>query len=309
LSILVYGAGGLGLYFSARLAQAGQEVILKARSDAALRGKNEPVSITRDGSTEEVHGVRVVDSLEGIQADAAIITTKAWQVADAARDMSAVLPPDAPVLTTQNGIDAPTRAITFLSNDQVFASTVVVIAERTGPLEVRAIGSEASLTVGSPADQSASQASELISALTAAGISTTWTEDIAAALWKKLALICSYGGIGAALDANVGQTREDTRARGLVTTAMSEVFSVADAEGVTLTESDFSDDMNIYLNGFSAQTTSSMHRDLLAGRPSELEDQVGAVVHRAQRGGAATPVLDLVYASMAPREARARRNP
>ncbi len=309
MSILVYGAGGLGLYFSARLAQAGQEVILKARSDAALRSKNEPVSITGDGSTEEVHGIRVVDSLEGTQADAAIITTKAWQVEDAARDMSAVLPPDAPVLTTQNGIDAPTRATAFLSNDQVFASTVVVIAERTGPLDVRTIGSEASLTVGSPAEQPASRASELTSDLTAAGISATWTEDIAAALWKKLALICSYGGIGATLDANVGQTREDTRARGLVTTAMSEVFSVADAEGVTLTESDFSDDMNIYLNGFSAQTTSSMHRDLLAGRPSELEDQVGAVVHRAQRVGVATPVLDLVYASMAPREAQARRNP
>lgn len=309
MRILVYGAGGLGLYFAARLAQAGQEVILKARSDAALRSKNEPVGITRDGSTEDVYGIRVVDSLEGIQADAAIITTKAWQVEDAARDMSTALLPDAPVLTTQNGIDAPTRATTSLSNGQVFASTVVVIAERTGPLEVRTIGSEASLTVGSPVDQPASQASDLTSALTAAGISVTWSDDIAAALWKKLALICSYGGIGAALDANVGQTREDVRARGLVTTAMSEVFSVADAEGVVLTESDFFDDMNIYLNGFSAETTSSMHRDLLAGRPSELEDQVGAVVHRAQRVGVATPVLDLVYTLMAPREARARINP
>lgn len=307
MSILVYGAGGLGLYFAARLAQGGQEVILKARTDAVQRSHDEPVTITRDGSTQEVHGIHLVDTLEGTRADAAIVTTKAWQVEEASRDMSAVLPVDAPVLTTQNGIDAAAMAATSLQSEQVFASTVVVIAERMGPLDVRMTGPEASLTVGSPAGQPASRTRELIGALDSAGISATWTEDIAAALWKKLALICSYGGIGAMLDATVGQTREDARSRGLVATAMTEVFSVADTEGVTLTESDFADDMDIYLKGFSSETTSSMHRDLLAGRPSELEDQVGAVVHRAQRARVPTPVLDLIYASMAPREARARR--
>ncbi|MBU8578366.1 ketopantoate reductase family protein [Brevibacterium luteolum] len=308
MTLLVYGAGGLGLYFAARLAQSGHEVILKARRDTSRQSMHEPIRISKDGSTEEVHNIHVVDSLEGVRAQGAIITTKAWQVDDAARDLSAAITNDAPILTTQNGIDAPTRAARFVSSDRVFASTVVVIAERTGPLNVRVVGPEASITVGSIANRPPSDANRITRPLAAAGISTDWTDDIVAALWKKLALICSYGGVGAALDRNVGESRADARICGLVETAMSEVFSVAIAEGASLSESDLADDMDIFLHRFSPQTTSSMHRDLVAGRPSELEDQVGAVVHRAKSSRVATPVLDFIYASMAPCEASARRN-
>ncbi|MFB9777674.1 ketopantoate reductase family protein [Brevibacterium otitidis] len=308
MTLLVYGAGGLGLYFAARLAQSGQEVILKARREASRRSIHEPIRISREGTTVEVHGIRVVESLEDISAKGAIIATKAWQVEDAARDLSTAIAQDAPILTTQNGIDAPTRVAQILCSEHVFASTVVVIAERTSPLDVRVVGPEASITVGSLVKRPATDANLITHPLEAAGISTAWADDISAALWKKLALICSYGGVGAALDRNVGQAREDARTCGLVATAMSEVFSVASAEGVSLSKSDLADNMDIFLNRFSSQTTSSMHRDLMAGRPSELEDQVGAVVHRARSHGVATPVLDFVYASMTPREAFAREN-
>jgi 2-dehydropantoate 2-reductase len=306
MSILIYGAGSLGLYFASRLAQAGEKVVLKARGTTADRSRTEPLRILGDEGVEEVSGVQVVDSLVGVRADAAIIATKAWQVAEAARDLSEVLPPEAPVLTTQNGIDAPSTAREHLRDGQVFASTVVVIATRSGLLDVRLIGPEASLTMGSPAGRSASSAGEITDALSAAGIATTWTDDISAALWKKLALICSYGGVGAIVDAPVGQTRANERTRGLVSTAMREVFDVAAAEKVSLTSEDFDEVLQVYISGFAPETTSSMHRDLLAGRPSELEDQVGAVVHRSRRLGVPTPVLDTIYAVMIPREARAR---
>ena len=306
MSIVVYGAGSLGLYFAARLAQAGKEVVLKARGAAVERSRIEPLRILSDEEIEEVREVQVVDSLAGVRADAAIIATKAWQVTEAARDLSAVLPPEAPVMTMQNGIDAPSTARGHLRDGQVFASTVVVIATRISPLDVRLIGPEASLEMGSPAGRSASSAAQITNALSAAGIATRWTDDITGALWKKLALICSYGGVGAIVDAPVGQTRADERTRGLVSTAMREVFAVAAAEKVSLTSKDFDEVLQVYISGFAPETTSSMHRDLVAGRPSELEDQVGAVVHRSQRLGVPTPVLDTIYAAMAPREARAR---
>lgn len=67
------------------------------------------------------------------------------------------------------------------------------------------------------------------------------------------------------------------------------------------------DAMNTCFNGFCADTTSSMHRDLLAGHPCDLADQVGTVFHQVQRAAVTAPVLDLVYAATSPREARARR--
>lgn len=44
------------------------------------------------------------------------------------------------------------------------------------------------------------------------------------------------------------------------------------------------------------QATSSMHRDIAAGLPNELDAQVGALRRMAQRGGVQTPLLDMVYA-------------
>ncbi|MDR1187881.1 MAG: ketopantoate reductase family protein [Bifidobacteriaceae bacterium] len=306
MRVLVYGAGGLGLYFAARLAQAGCQVILKGRPEAVSRGREEPLRVVKDARVDEVRGIEIVDSLGGVGAEAAIITTKAWQVEHAARDISTVLQPGAPVLTVQNGIDAPTRAALHLRPQDVFAATVVVIASKSGVLDVSVLGEEAALTLGSPVGADECTAAGLVEALTDAGMAVTWTDHIDEALWKKLALICSYGGIGAVLDATVGQTRGAERTRHLVLAAMDEVFAVARAEGVILTGQDKNDIASVYLTGFAPDTTSSMHRDLLAGRPSELEDQLGAVVTRAERHGVPVPILHLVYAVMSPREARAR---
>ena len=305
MKIVIFGAGGLGLYFAARLAQQGHEITLKGRDTTVAASMVSPLNLTIGDRTTAISNIRIVSSLEPTEADAGIITTKAWQVQDAAKALRAVLPKHTPVLTTQNGIDAPSSASLHLPPESVFASTVVVIAKRTSPCAVRVVGSDASLTVGSPNGNSPSDIAGLCDALTNAGISTEWTDDIASALWKKLALICSYGGVGAALDATVGQTREDPRTRDLVLSAMSEVFATAATENVTLSETDFTDNVRVFLDGFSPETTSSMHRDLREGRRSELEEQVGAVVHRARRAGVKTPVLDFVYSILSPAQTNA----
>jgi len=53
--------------------------------------------------------------------------------------------------------------------------------------------------------------------------------------------------------------------------------------------------------------TASMQRDIMAGRPSELDAQNGAVVRLGKEAGAATPVNSMIYASLLPLEMRARK--
>jgi 2-dehydropantoate 2-reductase len=49
-----------------------------------------------------------------------------------------------------------------------------------------------------------------------------------------------------------------------------------------------------------------MQRDLMNGRPSELEAQTGAVVRLGQAVGVATPVNSFIYASLLLQERKAR---
>ena len=50
----------------------------------------------------------------------------------------------------------------------------------------------------------------------------------------------------------------------------------------------------------------SMHRDILAGRPSELEAQVGAVVRLGEEAGVPTPMYSYMYGSLLLAEMKAR---
>jgi 2-dehydropantoate 2-reductase len=55
------------------------------------------------------------------------------------------------------------------------------------------------------------------------------------------------------------------------------------------------------------EATPSLQRDMMAGRPSELETQIGAVVRLGQDVMVATPLHAFIYGSLLPLEMRARR--
>ena len=55
-----------------------------------------------------------------------------------------------------------------------------------------------------------------------------------------------------------------------------------------------------------ADSQASMQRDVLAGRPSELEAQNGAVVRLGAAAGVPTPTHSFLYHSLLPQERAAR---
>ena len=61
-----------------------------------------------------------------------------------------------------------------------------------------------------------------------------------------------------------------------------------------------------FLDGVTKEATASMQRDLGAGRPSELDDQTGAVVRLAREVGVPVPLHEHLYAALAPQERAAR---
>ena len=61
-----------------------------------------------------------------------------------------------------------------------------------------------------------------------------------------------------------------------------------------------------YVDSLPDEATASMQRDMLAGRPSELEAQSGAVCGWLGARAWRPPVHDFIYASLLPQELRAR---
>lgn len=306
-NILIYGAGGVGLYLAARLALAGQSVTLKARDATVQAARQSALLLQLNGASQPVEGVRVVDRLGDGRFDIALIATKSWQVAQAAAEIAPHLAPGGRVLTLQNGVDAAPRVAETLPPAQVLAGILFVAVARVGVLAVQRTGPAARLRVGSFA-RAPSDANDvaLLAVLSAAGVDCEWVPDIRRALWKKLSFIATFGGIGALSGATAGQARAVPQTRALFLQALQEAQTVAQGLGVGLDAQDLAENLHAWEHGLSPEATASLQRDLAAGRPSELEDQSGAIVRHAARLGLAVPIHETIYASQLPRERSAR---
>jgi 2-dehydropantoate 2-reductase len=86
-----------------------------------------------------------------------------------------------------------------------------------------------------------------------------------------------------------------------------ETAAVARAHGVA-PAADVVERTMAFVDAMPAPTTASMQRDIIAGRPSELEAQSGALVRLGRAAGVPTPTHAFLYAALLPQERRARRD-
>ena len=61
-----------------------------------------------------------------------------------------------------------------------------------------------------------------------------------------------------------------------------------------------------FVDALPAESTASMQRDIAEGKPSELEQQNGAVVRLGEAAGVATPTHRAIYEALLPKERAAR---
>jgi 2-dehydropantoate 2-reductase len=308
--IAVMGAGGVGGYFGGRLAEAGHQVTFIARGRNLDKIRTDGLRITAPETDTTIGSVGAADDPASAgEADVVLVAVKSWQVPEVAASLKPLLAEHTVVLPLENGVEAPGRLATALGAQHVFGGVCVIISYLAEPGHVHHVGGTPSIQLGpiEPGlpDSIRRTAAELREALTGAGVECTDSPDIHRAMWRKFLLITSYGGVGAVTGQPVGVTRQLTETRELIEEAMNEVSAVARARGVGLDAEDVRSMMR-QVDAFAPESTASMQRDLAAGRPSELNDQNGAVVRLGAQSGVDTPVHRFIHTCLLPAENQAR---
>ena len=106
MAIAIVGAGAIGGYLGARLANAGEDVVFIARGAnlAALKAGGIRL-LEEDGTTIEAANVRATDSMSEVgPQDVVLLTVKAHQVGPIAAELGHMIGPETYVVTMQNGI-------------------------------------------------------------------------------------------------------------------------------------------------------------------------------------------------------------
>lgn len=306
MKIAVIGAGGVGGYFGGRLAEAGHDVTFVVRG-ATLRALKENglrvSSIDGDFTISPASATDDASSLGPV--DVVLLAVKAWQVEEAARLALPLLGSDTAVVPLQNGIDAPEVIAPIVGAERTCGGLCAIVSFVVEPGVIRHAGAKPIVMFGELDGRSSSRLESLRDAFLESGVSCEIPPDIRHSMWTKFLFIAPLSGIGAVSRVPVGTWRDVPETRALAVRALREIEAIAAAEGVTLGVGAIDRTLARY-DGLPADSTASLQRDVMGGRPSEVDAQIGTVVRLARRHGIDVPVHETILAALIPSERAAR---
>ena len=303
MRIAVMGAGSIGGYFGGMLARSGNRVTLIARDEHLEAIRNHGLQIQTDAELLTVPGGDTLAATdnprEADQMDLVLLTVKTYQNDAAIPAMLPLVGPDTTVLCLQNGIDSYLSAAEAAGKERVLPGAAYIEAARLGPGIVRQSGSVVRIAFGEPDGSDTQRGRQVLDTLVAAGINAEFSQDIQRTLWTKFLFIATMAGVTSLSRETMAQLMPRPEWRRVVVSCMREIETVAQASKINL-DPNIVENTVAYIEGDLEDMHASMHADIMAGRPLELEALNGAVVRAGQRAGVPTPINDLIYAALKP---------
>ncbi|WP_166960766.1 ketopantoate reductase family protein [Yeosuana marina] len=305
MNIVVIGAGGVGGYFGGKLARSGCDVTFIAR------GKHLEAIKTKGLQVKSILGdftvyPKVTDNLSDIKnPDLIILGVKSWQVLGIAEQLKSVIGSETMVLPLQNGADNADKLLSVLPKENVLAGLCKIVSKVESPGVINHFTFEPEIVFGEYDNKKSERIQNLKSVFDKAGFKNTLSEDIHLDIWKKFLFIGTISGIGALTRAVFGVMREQEGIRKIIYDTAKEMVAIANAKGVGLTSKDIEIIVKV-IDSLDYNTTASMQRDMMEGKPSELDNFNGYIVAQGKELGIETPTNAFIYHCLRPQEIKAR---
>jgi len=307
MRIAIFGTGGIGGYFGGRLAQAGEDVVFIARGEHLQAMRTNGLRIDSVKGDFVIKPVQATDDPRQVGiVDMILVGVKAWQVPEAAQAMRPMVGPHTFVLPLQNGVEAPSQLAAVLGAEHVLGGLCTLIVFIAGPGHIRHVAADPFIAFGELDNRPSERVEKLSQVFSKAqGMRLENPPDIHVSLWWKFAMITGLTGVGSVSRAPIGVHRSLPGTRRMLEQAAEEICKVAWARKIALPQDSVSKILAFW-DSVPPEGTTSIQRDIMNGRPSELEYLNGAVVRLGKEMGVETPVNAFIYYSLLPMEMRAR---
>ena len=291
MRIAVLGPGGVGGFLAGALERAGTPATLLAREETAAVLERDGLRVRSvlldDAWTARPRiATHVRDPL-----DVLVVATKAVGLAEA---LDRVRGPVGLVVPLLNGIDH--LGLLRSRFPAVVAATIRITADRPRPGVIEQTSPVVRVDL---ATEGQPDATAVAAAIEGAGIPVRVGGTEAQVMWSKLARLSALACTTAASDLELGALREDPDWSARLDRALAEGAAVAAADGASVDPVATRAELDAMPYG----STSSLQRDVRAGRPTELDAIAGAVLRAGERHGVATPetaaLAELVAARVA----------
>jgi 2-dehydropantoate 2-reductase len=294
MNVVMMGAGGLGGYFGARLAAAGNVVTFVARGKHLSTMRRAGLRVESSVAPLLLRDVRAVERVDGMQpADLVIISVKLWDTEVAVEAVRPIVGAQTAVVSFQNGVDAVERVARVIGREHVIGGLSYIAAAITEPGIIRHSGTIQRLVFGELDGQSSARIDAFASACAAAGIDYVVSENIQQAIWEKFVFLVGLSATTCVFRRSIGPIRSHPRSRAFLREIMREVVDVGRARGISLDQS-FADDRLAFIDTLPDGMVASMYTDLQRGNRLEMPWLSGKVVEFGAQMNVPTPANGFV---------------
>jgi 2-dehydropantoate 2-reductase len=322
MKFAIVGAGAIGAFLGAMIARAGEDVTLVARGPHLRAMQEHGVRVRGEIGDFQVP-VKATDDPNTIgEVDVVVLTLKAHSVPAIAASLRPMIGANTSVLTAQNGFPwwyfyahggewEGTRLESVdpggLISKNIDAARVIgcVVYPSTAIVEPGIVAhlEGTRFAIGEPDGSKSERCRRIADAFIKAGLRCPIRTNIRHDIWVKLMGNVAYNPISALTRATLIEIVQCVETRALAAAIMREADSVAKKLGI-----DIGVTIEQRLKGAEevGRHKTSMLQDIEAGKPTELEAIVGAVIELGEKLGLDLPNTKSVYACVKLLEQQAR---
>ncbi len=307
MKIVVYGIGGVGGYFGGKLTQTKNEVVFIARGEHLNTIQKEGLKVKSIKGDFIVKPELATNDISKVgKADLILVCTKSWQVEDAAKTINPLLHDETMVLPLQNGANNAEKLLKVLDKKHVLAGLCRIYSKVDAHGVVNHFAHEPEIIFGELDNEISDRIKEVDKVFKEANFLSTVPEDIHVEVWTKFMFIATVSGIGGLTRVTIKEMADDNYLNNVMRQTATEIYNVAKAKKINLSEKIVDGIMN-FIENQPAGTTASTQRDIMEGRPSELENFNGYIVREGKNLDVEVPTNEFIYHCLLPQEIKARK--
>ncbi|MEI9999415.1 MAG: ketopantoate reductase family protein [Verrucomicrobiota bacterium] len=293
MKILVVGAGAVGGYFGGRLAQAGRDITFLVRPARAEQLRASGLRIISPHGDVTLSPRLVLPGKIAEPFDAVLVALKAYTLEAAMDDFAPAVGPATLVVPFLNGLRHLDQLAARFGGSDVLGGVAIISSTVRDDGTIEHLNGSHGLIYGERSGEATPRAGQLHAALSGAGFEARLSPVILQEMWEKWIFLATLGGINGLLRATVGEIEAVPGGADLTRQFYAECAAIAGAFGHP-PRAKAADSAHALLLARGSKMTSSMYRDLLAGKPIEGGHIIGDLLRRAQERNVATPLLAVI---------------
>ena len=297
MKILVVGAGAVGGFFGARLADAGRDVTFLVRPSRAQQLQRDGLRIVSPDGDLTIKPQTLTSTQIHSPCDVIFLSVKSFALGQAITDMAPAVGPATMIYPALNGM----RHIDILAHRfgpaAVLGGVCMVSTELDPQGRIVQFNEMQTLTYGERDGQLTPRIRQLDETFRGAGFETELSANIMHSMWEKWVGISTLGLVNCLLNAPVGEINAVPYGEETALQALDECASVAAACGYPAAQP-FLDNVSQRLTAKGSKLTASMYRDMQKGAKLEFDAILGDLLEHGRAHNLKTPLLQAACVRM-----------